>query len=277
MSTFIPAFFDSLWADPKLVADILKHCEIKDIKENLANLFVNNFYKNILSNNYVENNLMYVLTSLIKDEIDNLKNIDEYDNFMSDNSKVGYFMNELRKNDDIKCFFKTSFLSIISDIESMSNLNLNLNEEEITNNLKNIIFNEDDYKSKLDYLEDIINKYIPAQDTTEFNQALFTQKNWKEIIKQKNIEKFNSKYLKILPISELKKIKSLLGENSPEMNDFLNNVIEIADDDNYYYSNSYLMTQFQMNKIFSSKLISLYTNYYSINIYNNIIFQIKKK
>ena len=151
MSTFIPAFFDSLWADPKLVADILKHCEIKDIKENLANLFVNNFYKNILSNNYVENNLMYVLTSLIKDEIDNLKNIDEYDNFMSDNSKVGYFMNELRKNDDIKCFFKTSFLSIISDIESMSNLNLN--EEEITNNLKNIIFNEEDYKSKLDYLD----------------------------------------------------------------------------------------------------------------------------
>ena len=62
----------------------------------------------------------------------------------------------------------------------------------------------------------------------------------------------------------MKKIKSLLGENSPEMNDFLNNVIEIADDDNYYYSNSYLMTQFQMNKIFSSKLISLYTNKFFI-------------
>ena len=40
MSTFIPAFFDSLWADPKLVADILKHYKIKNIKENLANLFV---------------------------------------------------------------------------------------------------------------------------------------------------------------------------------------------------------------------------------------------
>ena len=111
MDTYIKPFFNFLWDDPKLVADILKHCDIKDIKGNLANLFINNFYKNILSNNYVENNLMFVLTSLIKDEIDNLNNIDECDNFMLDESKVGYFMNELRKNDDIKCFFKTSILN----------------------------------------------------------------------------------------------------------------------------------------------------------------------
>ena len=71
MSNFIPTFFDLLWSDPKLVADILKYCDVKDIKGNLAKLFINNFYKNILSNNYVENNLLFVLASLIKDEIDN--------------------------------------------------------------------------------------------------------------------------------------------------------------------------------------------------------------
>ena len=125
MDTYIQPFFDYLWADPKLVADILKYCDIKDIKGNLDNLFINNFYKNILSNNYIENNLLFVLTSLIKDEIDNLKNFDDCDNFMSDESKVGCFMNELRKNDDIKCFFKTSFLNMIFDIESVSNLYLN--------------------------------------------------------------------------------------------------------------------------------------------------------
>ena len=51
MDTYIKPFFNFLWDDPKLVADILKHCDIKDIKGNLANLFINNFYKNILSNN----------------------------------------------------------------------------------------------------------------------------------------------------------------------------------------------------------------------------------
>ena len=115
LSHYIPTFFEYLWAEPKIVADILKYCDIKDIKGTLANLFINNFYKNILSNNYVENNLMLVLSSLIKDEIDNLKSIDEFDKFMSDESKVGYLMNELRKNDDIRCFFKTSILNTLYD------------------------------------------------------------------------------------------------------------------------------------------------------------------
>ena len=261
MNTFIQPFFDCLWEEPKLVVDILRHCDIKDIKEHLANLFINNFYKNILSNNYVENNLMFVLTSLIKDEIENLNNIDECDNFMCDDSKVGYFMNELRKNDDIKCFFKTSILNIIFDIELISNLNLNLDDQDIIDNLK--VKTEKEYQSKLDDLENIINKYISVQETTEIKHELFTHKNWKEIIKQKNIAQFNSKYLKILPLSELEKIKATFGKNNPEMNDYLNDVIKNAEDDNYY-SNSQLMEQFQNNKMFSSKLISLYTNKFFI-------------
>ena len=261
MDTYIKPFFNFLWDDPKLVADILKHCDIKDIKGNLANLFINNFYKNILSNNYVENNLMFVLTSLIKDEIDNLNNIDECDNFMLDESKVGYFMNELRKNDDIKCFFKTSILNIIFDIESMSNLNLNLDSQEIINNLKGST--EKDYKSNLVYLESIIHNYISVQEKTEFSHSLFTNKNWKEIIKQKNYEKFNSKYMKVLTLSELEKIKMSLGANNPEMNDYLDNIIKNADNDNYY-STSQLMGRFQKNNIFSSKLIVLYMNKFFI-------------
>ena len=263
MYNFIPNFFYYLWGNPKLVADIIKNCDIKDIKASLANLFINNFYKNILSNNYVENNLLYVLTILIKDEIDNLKNLDDSDKFMGDESKVGVFMNELRKNNDIKCFFKTSILNIISDLESMSTLNLNLDSQDVLNNLTKKIQTEFEYASKLDYLEKIINQYTSVQEIEELRINHPTQKNTKEEIKQKNIEIFVSKYFKILPLSELKKIKSELGTNYPDMNDYIEHITKNVDDDNCY-SNLQLMEKFREKKIFSNKLISLYSTKFFI-------------
>ena len=263
MYNFIPNFFYYLWGNPKLVAEIIKNCDIKDIKASLANLFINNFYKNILSNNYVENNLLYVLTILIKDEIDNLKNVDDSDKFMGDESKVGVFMNELRKNNDIKCFFKTSILNIISDLESMSTLNLNLDSQDVLNNLTKKIQTEFEYESKLDYLEKIINQYTSVQEIEELRINHPTQKNTKEEIKQKNIEIFVSKYFKILPLSELKKIKSESGTNYPDMNDYIEHITKNVDDDNCY-SNLQLMEKFREKKIFSNKLISLYSTKFFI-------------
>ena len=263
MYNFIPNFFYYLWGNPKLVAEIIKNCDIKDIKASLANLFINNFYKNILSNNYVENNLLYVLTILIKDEIDNLKNLDDSDKFMGDGSKVGVFMNELRKNNDIKCFFKTSILNIISDLESMSTLNLNLDSQDVLNNLTKKIQTEFEYESKLDYLEKIINQYTSVQEIEELRINHPTQKNTKEEIKQKNIEIFVSKYFKILPLSELKKIKSESGTNYPDMNDYIEHITKNVDDDNCY-SNLQLMEKFREKKIFSNKLISLYSTKFFI-------------
>ena len=88
ISSYIPKLFEYLWENPKLVSEVIMNCDINDIKETLSYLFMNNFYENILSNNNIENNLMYVLTLLIKDEINNLNNISDCDKFMGDYSKV---------------------------------------------------------------------------------------------------------------------------------------------------------------------------------------------
>ena len=48
MNNYIPNFFKFLWENPKLVADIIINCDLNDIKDSLANLFMNNFYQNIL-------------------------------------------------------------------------------------------------------------------------------------------------------------------------------------------------------------------------------------
>ena len=135
MSNFIPKFFELLWENPKIVSDMIIHCNLPKLNEKLAKFFMNNFYENILSGNSIENNLIYVLTLLIKDEIDKLNNIEDCDKFLDNDSKVGYLLSELRKKKDIKNFFKIIIPNLISDLESISLIKLCLNFREMFDKL----------------------------------------------------------------------------------------------------------------------------------------------
>ena len=120
ISVYIPNFFEYLWENPDLVAEIIKNCNIKEVKESLSNFIMNNFYENILSNNYIENNLIYILTLLIKEEINNLKNVYDSEQFMDNYSKVGYLLSELRNRSEIKNYFKNCFLSLFLELKEKS-------------------------------------------------------------------------------------------------------------------------------------------------------------
>jgi len=82
---------------------ILNHSEQRDIKDNLVFLIIDNIYTNNLSGNYIENNLLYILTLMIKDEIDKLTDIEEVETFL-DNTRCGYLLEELQKNSDVQLF-----------------------------------------------------------------------------------------------------------------------------------------------------------------------------
>ena len=58
----------SLWENPKIVAHILMKSNPKEIEYSLSPLFSNNFYENILSQKFVQNNLLYIITLLLKNE-----------------------------------------------------------------------------------------------------------------------------------------------------------------------------------------------------------------
>ena len=73
--TYLPNLMNYLWEKPKIVSFIIQNSKINLVKEYLAPLFANNFYNNILSSNYVEDNLIYVLTLSLDNEINNLFNI----------------------------------------------------------------------------------------------------------------------------------------------------------------------------------------------------------
>ena len=105
LNSLLQRLMNYLWEQPKVVAEIIKNSEIKDLKTYLAHFFVNNFYENILSSFYIEDNLMYVLTISLENEINNLENINQENNFLND-TPCGCLLEELRSKNDIQSFFK---------------------------------------------------------------------------------------------------------------------------------------------------------------------------
>ena len=93
---YLPDFLFSLWEKPNIMAFILQNADKSDIKNYLAPFIVNNFYENILSLNFIEENLIYVLTILLNNEINNLSSIKENVNFLND-SHCGYLLEQLRR------------------------------------------------------------------------------------------------------------------------------------------------------------------------------------
>ena len=58
---YFPNFLFYLWEKPDIMAFLIQKAEISDVKNYLAPLVVNNFYENILSSNFIQENLIYIL------------------------------------------------------------------------------------------------------------------------------------------------------------------------------------------------------------------------
>ena len=146
LNAYIPNFMFSLWKDPKIVCKLLLSASSKDMKDHLSSLFCHNFYENILSPNYIEHNLLFLITLLLKEEITNFsdKKIKEpnklLDSFLND-SPCSFILEQLHKKKDVQIFFKTILLNIIEDLElTFSNkemiFDLNKIEVEIQKTIK---------------------------------------------------------------------------------------------------------------------------------------------
>ena len=84
LNIYVVKLMTYLWEDPKLVVNLLSTADKNDIRENLSPLILNNFYENILSPNYIEDHLLYVLSLLLKDEINNINSVDDFSLFLND-------------------------------------------------------------------------------------------------------------------------------------------------------------------------------------------------
>ena len=156
LNNYVHNFLKYLWENPKLIAEILMNAEIQDVKEYLAPFISNNLYENILSSNYVEDYLMYIMCILIKDEINKMETLNDFTKFLS-NTPCGYILGHLSEKSDIQEFFKIVLEEVVEQIEvTCSNEKMTFKLKEIQEQIQEK--NKDKKKGKKNKDKDNKNK-----------------------------------------------------------------------------------------------------------------------
>ena len=238
---FIQVILEELWKKPEIMYYIITKCDSDDINYNLSSFIINNFYNNILSSSYMEDNLLYLLSLLLKDEVELLVSPDDVNNFLND-TKCGILLDQLFKQNDIQVYFKSILLKTIEKLELL-NSNRKI-EFDVSKKEKELIKYEDNYKKqnqqkikkmkKEELLKEIINNIIfenfscIRMDLMEnliihkIDQELFIQKYIPDITIQefeqriKNIENNNKKDNKLIHYYK-SKIDEINQNNDPNL------------------------------------------------------------
>ena len=116
LNVYIVKLMTYLWDQPKLIANLLLSAKKNDIKENLAPLIANNFYENILSSDYIEDNLLYILSLLLQKEIDDLNSENDFSNFLNE-TPCGFLLGHLKEKKDVQTFFKMIIIKAVEKLE----------------------------------------------------------------------------------------------------------------------------------------------------------------
>ena len=301
MNTYIPKLLEYLSIKPKIVSQILWLADKPLVKNHLAPLIVNNFYENILSSNYIEDNLMFVIASLLKNEINEINEEKDSENFLEDTA-CGYVLEQLREKNDIKYYFKNIIIDVLKKMESEnSGGDINLNVKQIQEKYQRT-------KEELDKLYKKTGKKKKIIDEDFYRKILISnifsyQEEDNEsgfLIPKDNIDPklFNSKYIPDLTKSELETKKNNTTENEQKMIDYYDFNIKNCEKDDSYGNQKLLQNIFDspiskevlasyqiefskiintINKLIENLLQDLYLLPYSVKCVCKIIFLLLNK
>ena len=234
LNTYIRNLISYLWDDPKLLADLLLNSEDDDIKKYLAPLICNNFYENILSSNYIEDPLMYIIYLLLDKEIKTIGNIREPNSFLN-KSKCGYLLSQLIEKKDVKDFFKIILQNIMQDIGSNKfNFNISQIDEKINNKNKEKMGKKENKNNNIknNTKHESNNLSIPLTNNIDLSYKFCQpseindsdQKEKSKLIKDNpEYQDFNYKYLKDISFMELK--NEISKTENKSLKDYYNFII----------------------------------------------------
>ena len=213
---FINNILEQLWKEPELMFYIILKCDIEDIRDHLSSFIVNNFYDNILSSSYMEDNLLYLLALLLKDEVNQLDEVGDIDKFLS-GTKCGLLFDQLFKQNDIQVFFKAILLKTVEKLEVLNSnrkilFDVGLKEKELIkyrDNFKKENAQKGKKINKLEIYKEIINNII-FENFSCNRMDLIDNLSTSKI----DHETFISKYIPDLGVKELnKRINANKGKN----------------------------------------------------------------
>ena len=172
-TVYLSGLMELLWKQPKIVAKIILNASNKEMSENLSYFFCHNFYENILSPNYIEYNLLYLITLILKEEIKNIPKKSAADpikclDLFLNNTQSSIFLEQFQKKNDVQTFFNTILINIMQDLElSSSNKEIifNLNNIEAKFKDKNIYPDSRSQSRDIEYnLSILSNNYMNSYD-----------------------------------------------------------------------------------------------------------------
>ena len=221
LNLYIPKFLLYLWENPSLIAKILIHSNMNEVKKYLAPLICNNFYENILSPNHIEDQLLYIIYLLLEQEIDKLNNISEANKFLND-TPCGYILNELIHKKDIQAFFKIILKEAIEMMElSHSDTYLIFEANRLE---KNILERQ---KSNL--------KRSKTKTTT--TTAIYDSQKQRSEEEKKQHEDFLTNYLIDLSLDKLNELKDkYISDKNLDMKNYIDHQLN-SQNDNEIFSN----------------------------------------
>ena len=291
-----------MWNKPKIIAKLITNSNLDDIKNNLAHFFMNNFYENILSSTFIEDNLMYVITLVLMDEIKSLDSTSDFNSFL-ENTPGGYFLEELKYKTDVLGFYKIIILNLVEKLENNSSYKkIDFNVKQIqedffkmkeimeeksqkTGEKFNIVGSDFFRKSTLSDFEKelgktindetLLNKYKSSKRKEEFNT--YIPDLTKEEIQKKISEYKNNKGMK-------EYCENLIKEKEKEPNKFSNDkFLENVFNSTVYkevlalYQIDFFKVKQIIDELFNSLINNMYIIPYSVRCICKIIITILKK
>ena len=257
---YIQKLLKTLWNHPELVYKILTNSDVEKVKENAAPFIVNNFYCNHLSGNYIENNLLYIFTLMLKDEIDKLEDIKQVDNFLED-TKCGYLLEQLQKIPDIQIYFKNVILKTVEKIErNSSSREINFNVLEREKEFTDLIHNEQEKSQNYninqnDIISQIVNSKVTDQSiNSSIEDSMKKYEKNKKLFMEKYTPNIGSKEFEALAEKAKKENKKILYDYFIKFKEDTNS--KKASD---LYSNKGLMKNL-FNTKYSESLLYIYQN-----------------
>ena len=238
--TYVPIFMVHLWENPKMMANLLIHSKKEDIKSNIAPLIVNNFYENILSSSYIEDQLLYVISLVLKNEIDNeIGNKKDYKKFLED-TPCGILLEQLKMKQDVQTYFKTLIFKIVATLEeenSSYELNFNLkNIQEEFNKTKEEI--ETEYKKTGKKQKIITNDFFKKSNYDFESKGESDEQN-------KDIETFNIKYIPNFNKEEYRKIMDKTEKNKKMKDFFMSQYQTVMENPTIFSNETFLKNLFE--------------------------------